>query len=227
VRDAVLDHCTFRGYLDATEGLQHCGLAWGHYGLTNIWFRKCRFLGTAKYAVYLDGAHGSGLVDCFIDGQGCKQGGVLFLTNHDFTDDLNENGKIDPFEEKCAKFVVLDGNEFAGDVATPARITGQNCLVTQNIAKGRMLELVGVYPVGEIAHRNWKAGELRMRVTANVVGTCARALLNIFALDTEKVNEIKRSPVENQYTVENNQVEKAPESVRYTPLRPPPKPDAK
>jgi hypothetical protein len=177
-------------------------------------------LGTARYAVYLDGAHGSGLVGCTIDGKGCKDGGLLFLANHDFTDDLDENGKIDPAEEKCAKFLVLDGNKFEGNFSTPIRLTGQNCLVTGYIARGRILELVGVYPVGEIAHRTWAAGELKIRVTDNNVGTCARGLLNLFALNPTKVDEVKKSALDEQYTLQGNQVEKSPAPVVYTPLRP-------
>ncbi len=220
VRDVVVDGCAFRNYLDAKVGLQHCGLAWGHYGLTNVWFRGCRFEGTAKYAVYLDGAHGSGLLGCTIDGKGCKDGGLLFLANHDFTDDLDENGRIDPPEEKCAKFLVLAGNTFLGDFSAPIRITGQNCLVAGNVAKGRMHELVGVYPVGEIAHRNWKPGELKLRVTGNSAGTCARGLVNIFAATPAKIDEIREAPPDVQYTVEENLVEKSPETVRYTPFKP-------
>ena len=40
---------------DAKDAFQHCGPAWGHYGLTNIWFRYCHFTGVARYAVYFDG----------------------------------------------------------------------------------------------------------------------------------------------------------------------------
>ncbi len=220
VRDAVMDNCTFRNFLDAKGGLQHGGLAWGHYAPLNVWFRNCRFLGTARYAVYLDGAHGSGLVGCTIDGRGCKDGGLLFLANHDFTDDLNENGKIDPPEEKCAKFVVLAGNTFEGNFSTPVRLTGQNCLVTGNIAKGHMLELVGVYPVGEVAHRNWAPGELKIRVEDNTVGVCARALLNIFSLNRAGIEAIQTAPPEMQYTLQNNTVEKTPEQVHYTSMKP-------
>jgi hypothetical protein len=216
VRDVVVEDCTFRNYLDSKGGLQHGGLAWGHYGLTNVWFRGCRFEGTARYAVYWDGAHASGLVGCTVDGAGCKDGGFLFLTNHDFTDDRNEDGKIDPREEKCAKFLVLDGNTFHGAFSAPMRITGQNCLVTGNVAKATMLELLGVYPVGEIAHRTWGPGEIQIRVVGNSVGTCARAVVNIFIPTEEKLREVQRFPTEVQYTVEGNTVAKSPELVRYT-----------
>ncbi len=217
VRDAVVENCTFRNFLDAKDIFQHCGLAWGHYGLTNIWLRHCHFIGTARYAVYFDGAHGSGLVDCTIEGKGFKDGGLLFLANHDFTDDLNENGKLDPDEEKCAKFLVISGNHFEGNFPTPVRITGQNCLITENVAKGLMLELVGVYPTGEVAHRTWAAGELKMRVLDNQLGTCARAVLNVFASAKMKVEDIEASPPDVQRTVTGNTVVKTPKEYLITP----------
>ena len=219
VRDVLVDRCVFRNFIDATSNLQHCGLAWGHYGLTNVWFRECEFLGVAKYAIYLDGAHGSGLVRCKIDGQGCKDGGLLFLANHDFTDDLNENGKLDSAEEKCAKYVVIDDCKFNWSRGTPIRYTGRELLVTNNQFNGVMLEPVGVYRTGEIAHRNWPAGHLSLRIVDNKIGTCARGVLNIFDLNPAKVDELRAAPVEAQYTVTGNIVAKSPADVIYTPLR--------
>jgi hypothetical protein len=217
VRDVLVEHCTFRNYLDAPDIYQHCGLAWGHYGLTNVWLRHCHFIGNARYAVYFDGAHGCGLLDCTIESKGFKDGGLLFLANHDFTDDLNENGRIDPDEEKCAKYLVIAGNTFNGNTPAPMRITGQNFLVTQNIALGVMSEFVGVYPVGEIAHRNWAPGELKIRVLDNQVGTCARALVNVFATAKLPVADIEASPAEVQRTVTGNSVVKAPALYVITP----------
>ncbi len=217
VRDAIVENCTFRNYLDAKDGLQHCGLAWGHYGLTNVWFRRCHFVGNARYAVYFDGAHGCGLLDCTMEGTGFKDGGLLFLANHDFTDDQNENGKIDPVEEKCAKFLVIAGNRFEGRFSAPIRITGQNCLIAGNAAQGLMLEFVGVYPTGEIAHRNWAAGELKMRVLDNQLGTCARAVLNVFASAKMTVQDIEASPRDVQCTVTGNAVQKTPADYLITP----------
>jgi hypothetical protein len=220
VRDVVVENCIFRNFVDTPNALQHCGLAWGHYGLTNVWFRGCKFMGTAKYAVYLDGAHASGFIGCTIEGKGCKDGGLLFLANHDFTDDLDENGKIDPVEEKCAKFVVIAGNTFDWAGGTPIRFTGQNLLVEANTFNGVMLEVVGVYPTGEVAHRTWPAGHLKIRIVGNTVGNCARALLNIFDLNPAKVQLAQEAPLDLQYTVEGNIVAKTPEQVRFTPLRP-------
>jgi hypothetical protein len=219
VRDVVVDRCVFRNFLDAPSNLQHCGPAWGHYGLTNVWFRDCVFSGTARYAVYLDGAHGSGLIGCKIDGAGCKDGGLLFLANHDFTDDLNENGKLDADEEKCAKFVVIADCTFDWSKGTPIRYTGRELLVTRSKFNGLMLEAVGVYPTGELAHRNWPAGHLAIRLIDNEIGTCARAVLNLFDLNPEKVTATQIAPVEKQYTLSGNKVTKTPVEVLYTPLR--------
>lgn len=219
VRDVLIEHCVFRNFLDTSTGLQHCGPAWGHYGLTNIWFRDCTFLGAAKYAVYLDGAHGSGFVGCTFDGKGCKQGGLLFLANHDFTDDLDENGKIDAPEEKCAKFVVISGCTFNWAGQTPIRFTGRDLLLEGNQFSGLMIEVVGVYPVGEVAHRSWPAGHLKIHLVDNTVGQCARAVLTIFDRDRAAVEQLRQVPVELQYSLENNRVGKTPVDVVYSPLR--------
>jgi hypothetical protein len=219
VRDVLVDRCVFRNFIDAATGLQHCGLAWGHYGLTNVWFRDCNFLGTAQYAVYLDGAHGSGLVGCKIDGKGFKSGGLLFLANHDFTDDLNENGKLDADEEKCAKFIAVSGCSFDWKGGTPIRFTGRELLVSGSKFSGIMLEAVGVYPTGEIAHRNWSDGHLAIRLLDNEIGTCARAALNLFDLNLDKVEAVRKAPVEAQYSISGNKIAKTPADVVYTPLR--------
>jgi hypothetical protein len=219
VRDVLVDRCEFRNFIDTKTGLQHGGLAWGHYGLTNVWFRDCTFSGVAKYAVYLDGAHGSGLIGCTIDGKGCVNGGLLFLANHDFTDDLNENGKLDADEEKCAKFVVIAGCTFEWSRGTPIRYTGRELLVTSSKFTGLMLETVGVYPTGEVAHRTWPAGHYAIRVVDNEIGTCARAVLNFFEANPEQVERARAAPADAQATVTGNRVAKTPAEILYTPLR--------
>jgi hypothetical protein len=219
VRDVLVDRCVFRNFVDTKTGLQHCGLAWGHYGLTNVWFRNCTFSGVGKYAVYLDGAHGSGLVGCKIDGKGCVDGGLLFLANHDFTDDLNENDRLDADEEKCAKFVAIADCTFDWSRGTPIRYTGRELLVTRSKFTGLMTEVVGVYPTGEIAHRAWPAGHYAIRILDNEIGTCARAAVNFFEANPEQVERTRAVPSEAQATVAGNRVAKSPAEILYTPLR--------
>jgi len=144
---------------------------------------------------------------------------LLFLANHDFTDDLNENGKLDAPEEKCAKFVVVDGCAFDWSRGTPIRYTGRELLVTNNTFNGLMAEAVGVYPTGEIAHRNWKPGHLAIRIVDNKIGTAARSVLAIFDLNPTKVDAVRAAPMEEQYTIERNEVTKTPAEVTYVPLR--------
>jgi hypothetical protein len=159
------------------------------------------------------------LVGCKIDGKGCVDGGLLFLANHDFPDDLNENDRLDADEEKCAKFVAIADCTFDWSRGTPIRYTGRELLVTRSKFTGLMTEVVGVYPTGEIAHRAWPAGHYAIRILDNEIGTCARAALNFFEANPEQVERTRAVPSEAQATVTANRVAKSPAEILYTPLR--------
>src|SRR5690606_28985909 len=137
----------------------------------------CRFEGESLYAVYLDGAHGSGMIECTVKGDAFSSGGFLFLTNDDFTEDINENGRIDRPEERNAKYIIVVDNTFEGNLPTAVQVTGENVLVQGNVARGKFTNFVGVDP--RFSHQ---APELQYQFTdiyliENAVGTCRRAFL--------------------------------------------------
>ena len=51
------------------------------------------------------------------------------------------------------------------------------------------------------------------------IGTCARAQLNLFDLDADKIERVRGVAQDLQYTLEGNHAIKSPVDVLYTPLR--------
>lgn len=145
VYDVVIDDCVFENFRNPNS--HHPGTVSGHEGLNNIWCRNSTFKGAGVYVCYLDGTHGSGFINCTID-INKYNGGFLFLTNDDFTEDINENGKTDREEERTAKYIVLYGNTYNGNNGGGAafQTTGENILFTKNKINGSIKHLCGSDP---------------------------------------------------------------------------------
>lgn len=125
----VFDDCTFQNYIDLESN--HLGLISGRMGSKNVWVRNCTFSGSQRYALYLDGCHGCGVMDSYID-EHFPSGALLFLTNDDFSKDYNNNGIADDNEKKTAQFNVIYNNTFEGWIPVAASIMGSNNLVFNN-----------------------------------------------------------------------------------------------
>jgi hypothetical protein len=137
-RNVVFDQVTFQNYRDPKEF--HRGLISGAGMLDGIWFRGCHFVGQERWALYLDGAHGSGVVESQID-YSFGSGGLLFLSNDDFSEDYNGNGAWDPEEIRFANYVVVAHNRFGPSgidtwIHTGMAIKGANALVADNFVDG-------------------------------------------------------------------------------------------
>src|SRR5690606_16028589 len=172
----------------------------------------CRFEGESLYAVYLDGAHGSGMIECTVKGDAFSSGAFLFLTNDDFTEDINENGRIDRPEERNAKYIVVVNNTFEGNTPTAVQVTGENVLVQHNRAPGTFNSFVGVDP--RFSHQ---APELQYRFTGiyvldNVVGKCRRAF--VLMSNGLPTPPDYTPPVMGEYHIRGNVVESADGLVR-------------
>ena len=91
VRDVVFENCRFAEFFDRTS----------KHGADEHLVFDCNFVGSARFAIYLDGAHGSGAIGCRFAGrndaamEGFTSGCVLNLTNDDFTEDIDDSGMID------------------------------------------------------------------------------------------------------------------------------------
>jgi hypothetical protein len=142
-QDVVFDQVTFRNFLDPK--VDHAGLVSGSGMLDNIWFRGVTFEGNERYAIYLDGIHGSGVVDSQID-SAFGSGGLLFLGNDDFSEDYDGDGVWEPNERRISNYIVVDGNTFGTSgsdrtLHTGVSVTGANALVRDNTTFGNMVYL--------------------------------------------------------------------------------------
>jgi hypothetical protein len=137
-RDVVFDNVTFQNFLDPKDS--HLGLVSGSAMLDGIWFRGSRFVGNARWALYLDGAHGSGVIDSQIDNS-FGSGGLLFLSNDDFSDDYNRDGRWEPDEVRFANYIVVARNKFGPGgidtwIHTAIAVKGANSLIEYNNVAG-------------------------------------------------------------------------------------------
>lgn len=138
INDLIFENCRFERFDDHDSS--HGAHVNGHMGLDNIWFFNCEFIGRSRWGSYLDGAHGSGVINSYYENSngstlGFHSGNCLFLANDDFTEDINGNGKIDREEERNAKYIVVQGNQFgSSDIGFAA--TGENLLVRLNEVRG-------------------------------------------------------------------------------------------
>lgn len=171
----VFENCTFQNGVNPRA--RHPGQLWGHEGLNNIWCRNCRFLGECVYASYLDGCHGSGMINCTVELSRFNSGGFLCLTNDDFTEDIKENGRIDREEERTAKYIVIYKNVFNGNNNCAVQVTGENILVTKNVVNGNLRYFVGSDPRWASTYPELKYHFYHFKIISNRVRECSEALL--------------------------------------------------
>jgi hypothetical protein len=137
-RDVLFDGVTFRNYVDPKE--HHRGLISATAMLDNIWVRGSHFVGNERYALYFDGAQGSGVIGSTIE-PNFGSGGLLFLTNDDFSMDLNRNDVWDAGEMRHSNYVVVANNTFSADsngrsLYAIVSYTGANALISGNRVEG-------------------------------------------------------------------------------------------
>lgn len=212
VRDAVVEDCVFQNFNDRKG---HGALAWGHEGLNNVWFRNCQFLGTAPFAVYLDGAHGCGLIGSEVKLDKMGSGGILFLTNHDFTDDNNENGKIDREEERSPKYDVIYKNKFTGDTrGSCVAYAGENLLFMGNQISGKVGSVVNNSTGRPWAMASIPYGAYNIRIVGNTLNA-ADYWLQV-SISKDLAEKVQALPPAQRYTIEANKVEGAvKQEVKY------------
>lgn len=128
-KNIVFDRVTFQNFVDPKTS--HRGLVSGNAVLDNIWFRNVKFAGKERYALYLDGLHGGGVIDSQIDGP-FGSGGLLFLTNDDLSRDYNNNGQLEMDELRTANHIAVAYNTFNGYLYNGISIMGRDSLVYKN-----------------------------------------------------------------------------------------------
>jgi chitodextrinase len=201
VYDVVFDNCVFRNLRDPASG--HPGPVAGHMGLNNIWYRNCHFVGNSRFATYLDGAHGCGAINCTVEGPNFGSGGFLYLTNDDFTEDINGNGRIDRQEERNAKYIVIYNCLFNGGIYSGLQTTGENILFMKNRFTGGIRYAVGVDSRAASAFPELQYKFTNLFVIGNTVPQNTFALLN---LNNMGVSAPNIDPIMGQYRIAGNRV---------------------
>jgi hypothetical protein len=202
VYDVVFDDCEFRNFVDPRSG--HPGIVGGHMGLNNIWYRNCRFRGSCRWVSYLDGAHGSGAIGCTIELSNFGSGGFLYLTNDDFTEDINGNGRTDREEERNAKYIVIYGNLFeGGNTDNAVSITGENLLVRKNRVTGAINRFVGCQTRWSHSDSSLRYSFYVFKILENTVADCVLEFLTL-ENNANPAPAPYQSPVMGRYTVRCN-----------------------
>lgn len=132
VRGVVFDSVTFQNYHDPQA--HHNGLLGGNAWLDNVWCRGCNFVGNGRWAVYLDGAHASGIIRSRVGMFG--SGNFLFLSNNDFDIDVNGNDTFEPHEIRQASYIIVEGNTIEGSHIV-VNLEGGHSLVRDNLVTGQ------------------------------------------------------------------------------------------
>jgi chitodextrinase len=201
VYDVVFDNCVYRNFRDPASG--HPGPVAGHMGLNNIWYRNCHFVGSSRFATYLDGAHGCGAINCTVEGPNFGSGGFLYLTNDDFTEDINENGRIDREEERNAKYIVIYNCQYNGGIYSGLQTTGENILFMKNRFTGGIRYAVGVDSRAASAFPELQYKFTNLFVIGNTVPQNTFALLN---LNNMGVSAPNIDPIMGQYRITGNRI---------------------
>jgi len=218
VYDVVIDDCVFENFHNPKA--HHPGTILGHEGLNNVWCRNCTFRGAGVFASYLDGAHGSGMINCTVEIDRYN-GGFLYLTNDDFTEDINENGRTDREEERTAKYIVVYGCTYNGDNrgGCALQVTGENVLFVKNKVNGTLRYLVGCDPRWtdsdpEICYRFYG-----FKVIGNAVKAVTDAVLlsrNLALISCPP--HIKMAPRMGKATIQGNTLESCPRLLKEITL---------
>ncbi|MCC7372910.1 MAG: hypothetical protein IT306_31140 [Chloroflexi bacterium] len=137
-QDVVFDGVTLQNY--ANPGDHHRGLVSGNASLENVWFRGVRFVGRERYALYLDGLHGGGVIGSVVE-NGFSGGALLFLTNDDFSRDYDSSGTVELPEQRMSQYIAVYGNTFAGGTYDVVSATGRAMLVKNNRVVGSLVTL--------------------------------------------------------------------------------------
>ncbi|OHB52722.1 MAG: hypothetical protein A2Y10_17825 [Planctomycetes bacterium GWF2_41_51] len=124
----MFDNCVFQNVHDPLTG--HGGLVYGHAGCDSVWFRNCHFVGSQRWALYLDGGRGCGLIGCTVESNFVS--GILWLCNEDFSLDENNDGVFTKEEKRNMMYSVVYNTHFKGGLETTISATGNDLLVRKN-----------------------------------------------------------------------------------------------
>lgn len=140
----LIENCIFQNHkrYDANPAWgNHFGVTGGEMGTNNIWYRGCTFkangLTKPGNAIYCDGIHTGGVLNCTIE-SGFTGGGLLYLVNDDYTFDHNNDGVFSQEDVRKTEYLVVYGSTFGttggSAIDYGARMSAANCLFMNNTA---------------------------------------------------------------------------------------------
>ncbi|MGE3267928.1 MAG: hypothetical protein AB7P40_04225 [Chloroflexota bacterium] len=205
-RDVLFDGVTLRNFVDPKE--HHRGLISATAMLDNIWVRGSHFVGNERYALYFDGAQGSGVIESTIE-PSFGSGGLLFLTNDDFSMDLNNNDAWDAGEMRHSNFVVVANNVFTADsngrsLYAAVSYTGANALISGNRVEG------AVQVLADLANRcsqRWSTLPYE-HTGSRVIGNRVRSAKQLVTVSGQTINCAGVDGTIGRYEVKDNVIEK-------------------
>jgi hypothetical protein len=163
--------------------------------------------------LYLDGLHGGGVINSRIE-NAFASGGLLFLTNDDYSNRFVNERTWQPEEIRTGAYVVVYGNAFAGGSYQALGIAARNALVMRNVAEGPLAR--GFAGFDTKSSMIWP--ELVYEYYGNkVIGNRTRDLPGLTGFNqesgTHNPNWSNRARL-GHYTVRDNVVEDAPGLAR-------------
>lgn len=168
INGVVFDNAVFQNFYDPQTGID--GPISGHAYADNVWCRGCRFVGNGRWAEYLDGMHGGGMVKSQFDSN-FLNGGLLYPTNDDFRTDIDRNGILDPWETRMTSYVVAYGNTFGSGFYTWAAMTARSSLFKNNSSSGYVWGYVFDDSGKDILYTDWPPAHFYSnKFTGNRVG---------------------------------------------------------
>jgi hypothetical protein len=218
VTGVLVENCIIRNYIRHATVPNHVGMVIGCMGSNNIWYRGCRFECMRENppgnALYHDGIHAGGLINCTID-SGFTSSGLLFLVNDDFTYDHDGDGTLEQNEIRRSEYVVIYGCQFAGG-RHAVRMSGANSLIMNCRATGPYESAFAFFnPKTSLIYPDATYTYYGNCVIGNVVGPAGTLAEFTTGEDYCPPNQTNKGVV-GRYRLRNNMTHKGGEMLRCT-----------
>ena len=203
-RGVMWDKCRFTGRSHTAHAVNN-----------HLYYRDCEFLGSGGYAVYWDGVHGGGYLNCTF-GPGYQRMFLQGYTNDDFTWDYNNDENWSGHEDRELAYVVFAGNHFGPVGGFAMTYAGSHLLVTGNQAE-KMPDLVQA--TAKQSAKNYTFNSYDLVVTNNRAPEVKNLLHVLGSLKRPKDNPnlqewyVWTEYNIGRYTVENNLIGKDAQAV--------------
>lgn len=152
----LVENCTIQNIKAHPTYPNHIGTVGGEMGTNNLWWRNCTFKcytpDPSGWALYHDGVHAGGCIDCFFE-NGFNEGACLLLVNDDYTYDIDGDNEYEQNEVRKTEYFVIYGCDFKAGLSRGASMSCANCLIMNCTAQGSFLNsFVRINPKSSIIY---------------------------------------------------------------------------